>query len=39
MATTVTHFIEFDNNNITDPTAMSHVFNNYLTSVAKKKKL
>ena len=31
------HSIEFNNKTITDPTAMSNVFNNYFTSVAKKK--
>ena len=33
---TVPHSIEFDNKTITDPTAMSNVFNNYFTSIAKK---
>ena len=35
--TTVPHSIEFNNRTITDPTAMSNVFNNYFTSIAKKK--
>ena len=30
------HSIEFNNRIITDPAAMSNVFNNYFTSVAKK---
>ena len=30
------HSIEFNNRTITDPTAMSNVFNNYFTSIAKK---
>ena len=33
---TVPHSIEFNGTTITDPTAMSNVFNNYFTSVAKK---
>ena len=33
---TVPHSIEFNNKTITDPTAMSNVFNNYFTSIAKK---
>ena len=36
---TVPHSIEFNNKTITDPTAMSNVFNNYFTSTAKKKTL
>ena len=32
----VPHSIEFNNKTITDPTAMSNVFNNYFTSIAKK---
>ena len=34
IATTVPHSIEFNNRTITDPTAMSNVFNNYFTSTA-----
>ena len=34
--TTVPHSIEFNNRAVTDPTAMSNVFNNYFTSIAKK---
>ena len=30
--TTILHSIEFNNRAITDPTAMSNVFNNYFTS-------
>ena len=37
ITTTVRHSIEFNNRTITDPTAMSNVFNNYFTSIAKKK--
>ena len=33
---TVPHSIEFNSKTITDPTAMSNVFNNYFTSIAKK---
>ena len=33
---TVPHSTEFNNKIITDPTAMSNVFNNYFTSIAKK---
>ena len=33
---TVPHSIEFNNKTITDPTAMSNVFNNSFTSIAKK---
>ena len=33
---TVPHSVEFNNRTITDPTAMSNFFNNYLTSIAKK---
>ena len=36
ITTTVPHSIEFNNRTITDPAAMSNVFNNYFTSVAKK---
>ena len=36
ITTTVAHSIEFNNRTITDPTAMSNVFNNYFTSIAKK---
>ena len=31
----VLHSIKFNNKTITDPTAMSNVFNNYFTSIAK----
>ena len=33
---TVPHSIEFNNRTITDPTAMSNVFDNYFTSIVKK---
>ena len=36
ITTMVTHSIEFNNRTVTDPTAMSNVFNNYFTSIAKK---
>ena len=36
VTTTVPHSIEFNNRTVTDPTAMSNVFNNYFTSIAKK---
>ena len=36
ITTTMPHSIEFNNRTITDPTAMSNVFNNYFTSIAKK---
>ena len=36
ITTTVLHSIEFNNKTITVPTAMSNVFNNYFTSIAKK---
>ena len=36
ITTTVPHSIGFNNRTITDPTAMSNVFNNYFTSIAKK---
>ena len=36
ITTTIPHSIEF--NNITDPTTMSNVFNNYFTSIAEKAK-
>ena len=36
ITTTVPHSIKFNNRTITDPTAMSDVFNNYFTSIAKK---
>ena len=36
ITTTVPHSTEINNRTITDPTAMSNVFNNYSTSVAKK---
>ena len=36
ITSTVPHSIEFNNRTITDPTAMSNVFNNYFTSIAKK---
>ena len=32
------HSIEFNKRTNTDPTAMSNVFNNYFTSIAKKTK-
>ena len=35
IATIVPHSIEFNNRTITDPTAMSNVFNNYFFSTAK----
>ena len=34
--TEVPHSIEFNNRTITDPTAMSNIFNSYFTSIAKK---
>ena len=34
--TTILHSTEFNNRAITDPTAMSNVFNNYFTSIAEK---
>ena len=37
IATAVPQSVEFNNRTITDPTAMN-VFNNYFTSIAKKKK-
>ena len=33
---TIPYSIEFNNRTITDPTAMSNVFNDYFTSIAKK---
>ena len=36
--TTIPHTIEFNNRTITDPTAMSKLFNNYFTSIAEKSK-
>ena len=36
ITSTVPHSIEFNNRTITDPTAMSNVFNNYFISIAKK---
>ena len=36
VTTTVPHSILFNNRTVTDPTAMSNVFNNYFTSIAKK---
>ena len=36
ITTAVPHSVEFNNRTITDPTSMSNVFNNYLTSIAKK---
>ena len=36
ITTTVPYLIEFNNITIKDPTAMSNVFNNYFTSIAKK---
>ena len=36
--TKIPHSIEFNNRTITDPTAMSNVFNNYFTSIAGKMK-
>ena len=38
ITTTIPHSIEFNNRTITDPTAMSNVFNNSFTSIAKKTK-
>ena len=38
ITTTIPHSIEFNNRTITDPTAMSNVFNNYFTSIAEKTK-
>ena len=38
ITTTIPHSIEFNNRTITDPTAMSSVFNNYFTSIAEKTK-
>ena len=38
ITTTVLHSIEFNNGTITDPTAMSNVFNNHFTSIAEKTK-
>ena len=36
ITTIVPHSVEFNNRTITDPTAMSNVFNNYFFSLAKK---
>ena len=36
ITTTVPHSIEFNNRTVTNPTAMSNIFNNYFTSIAKK---
>ena len=36
ITTTVPHSIEFNSRTVTDPTAMSNVFNTYFTSIAKK---
>ena len=36
IAATVPHSIKFNNKTITDPTAMSNVFNNYFTFIVKK---
>ena len=36
ITTAIPHSIEFNNRTITDPTAMSNVFNNYFTSIAEK---
>ena len=38
ITTTIPHSIELNNRIITDPTAMSNVFNNYFTSIAEKTK-
>ena len=38
ITTTIHHSIEFNKRTITDPTAMSNVFNNYFTSTAEKTK-
>ena len=38
ITSTIPHSIEFNNKTITDPTAMSNVFNNYFTSIAEKTK-
>ena len=38
ITTAVLHSIEFNNRTITDPTAMSNVFNDYFTSIAEKRK-
>ena len=35
---TIPNSVEFNNRTITDPTAMSNVFNNYFTSIAEKTK-
>ena len=36
ITTTVPHSFEFNNRTITDPAAMSNIFNDYFTSIAKK---
>ena len=38
ITTTIPHSFGFNNRTITDPTAMSNVFNNYFTSIAEKTK-
>ena len=38
IATAIPHSIEFNNRTITDPTAMSNVFNTYFTSITEKTK-
>ena len=38
ITTAIPHSIEFNNRTITDPTAISNVFNNYFTSIAEKRK-
>ena len=38
ITTTIPHSIEFNNRTITDPTAMSNVFNNYFIFIAEKLK-
>ena len=38
ITTTILHSIAFNNRTITDPTAMSNVFNNNFTSIAEKSK-
>lgn len=36
MTTITLHLIEFNNRNITDPTAAKNTFNNYFTYIAQK---
>ena len=38
MTTITLHLIEFNNRNITDPTAAKNAFNNYFTYIAQKVK-